>query len=52
MKEYWMVDPDAKTIAVLLRGEGGFVVDGICGEGETLRSPTLAGFSFALEEIF
>lgn len=52
VKEYWLVDPDAKTIAVLLRGEGGFVVDGICGEGETLRSPTLTGFSFALEEIF
>jgi Uma2 family endonuclease len=52
VKEYWIVDPDAKTITVLLRGEGGFVVDGICGEGETLRSPTLTGFSLALEEIF
>ena len=52
VKEYWIVDPDAKTITVLLRGEGGLGVVGIYGEGETLRSPTLAGFSLALEEIF
>ncbi len=52
VKEYWIVDPDAKTITVLLRGEGGFEVAGIYGEGQTLRSPTLAGFSFALEEVF
>ena len=52
VKEYWIVDPDARTITVLLRGEGSFEVGGIYGEGQTLRSPTLAGFSFALEEIF
>ena len=52
VKEYWIVDPDARTITVLLRGEGGFGVDGIYGEGETLRSPTLTGFNVALEEIF
>lgn len=52
VKEYWIVDPDAKTITVLLRGEGGLGVVGIYGEGETLRSPTLTGFSLALEEIF
>ena len=52
VKEYWIVDPDARTITVLLRGEGGFGVDGIYGEGQTLRSPTLTGFNVALEEIF
>ena len=52
VKEYWLVDPDAKTITVLLRGEGGLGMVGIYDEGETLRSPTLTGFSFALEEIF
>ncbi len=50
--EYWIVDPDAKTIRVLLRGEGRFGVDGIYGEGDTLRSPTLTGFSSDLDAIF
>ena len=52
VKEYWIVDPDARTITVLLRGEGGFEVVGVYGEGESLRSPTLAGFSVALGEVF
>ena len=52
VKEYWIVDPDAGTITVLLRGEVGFEVNGIYGEGQSLRSPTLEGFSVAPEEIF
>jgi Uma2 family endonuclease len=50
--EYWIVDPDARTIRILLRGEGVFGVVGVYGEGETLRSPTLAGFNVALDEVF
>ncbi len=52
VKEYWMVDPDVRTITVLLRGETRFGVAGIYGEGQVLRSPTLAGFGVALEEMF
>ncbi len=52
VKEYWIVDPDARTIMVLVRGENGFEVAGIYGEGQTLRSPTLTGLSVALETIF
>ena len=52
VKEYWIVDPDAKTIAVLLRGEGGFEVSSILGEGQTLRSSSLEGFSVEVEEVF
>lgn len=51
VKEYWIVDPDAKTIMVMLRGVGGFEAAGIYGAGETLRSPTLEGFSIEVEEV-
>ena len=52
VKEYWIVDPDAKTITVLLRGESRFEVSGVFGEGQSLHSPTLAGFSIDLDAIF
>ena len=52
VQEYWIVDPDAKTITVLLRGESPFEVSGIYGEGQSLRSPILAGFSVDLEAVF
>ncbi|MXZ21235.1 MAG: Uma2 family endonuclease [Caldilineaceae bacterium SB0665_bin_25] len=51
VKEYWIVAPDAKTIMVMLRGVGGFEAAGIYGAGETLRSPTLEGFSIEVEEV-
>ena len=37
---------------VLLRGESLFEVSGIYGEGQTLRSPTLEGFSVDLDAVF
>ena len=43
-KEYWMVDPDSRTVIVLLRGESRFEVSGIYGEDQILCSPTLEGF--------
>ena len=52
VKEYWIVDPDAGTMTVLLRGESGFDVSGVYGKGQTMRSPMLEGFSVALEEVF
>ena len=52
VQEYWNVDPDAKTIRLLLRGECTFDVDSVYGEGEILQSPTLEEFSVVLEEVF
>ena len=52
VKEYWIVDSDARMITVLLRDERGFEVAGIYREGQTLRSPTLAGFTIELDAIF
>ena len=51
VQEYWIVDPDAKTIMLLRQGESRFEVVGIYGEEQTLRSATLADFSIALQEI-
>lgn len=52
VKEYWMVDPSARNITVLFLGENGFDLEGIYGEGQTLTSPTLPGFSLNLDDIF
>ena len=52
VKEYWIVDPDSRTIMVMLRGENRFEVSGIYGDDQSLTSPTLDGFSIALEDIF
>ena len=52
VKEFWLVDTDAKTVTVLLRDPQGFAVVGVCGEGQTLDSPTLIGFTINPAEIF
>lgn len=52
VKEYWLVDPNAKTVMVLVLGEHGFEAVGTYGEGQTLTSPTLAGFSLNLAGQF
>ncbi len=52
VREYWMVDPAARNITVLLLGENGYELAGIYGEGQTLTSPTLPGFDLNLGDIF
>lgn len=52
VKEYWMVDPDSRTVMLMLRGEGRFEESGIYGEDQILSSPTFEGFSGAIGEIF
>ena len=52
VKEYWLVDPDAMTVTVLLLGESGYREVGTYESGQSLVSPTLEGFSLRLEEIF
>ncbi len=50
--EYWMVDLTEKTITILRLDERGFEVVDTYGEGETLTSPTLQGFTLNLDDIF
>ncbi len=52
VSEYWLADPAAQTITVMLLGEGGFEVEAVYGMGQTLTSPTLPGFEVDLDEIF
>ena len=52
VKEYWLVDPDAITVTVLVLGEGAFQEAGVYRKGQTVTSPTLKGFSVNLDDIF
>ena len=52
VKEYWLVDPDAMTITVLLLGADGYAEVAAHNLGQTLTSPTLEGFAVNLDEIF
>lgn len=48
--EYWIVDPGARTIGVLLNVAGRFVEQP--HDGTTLRSAILTGFSMTIAEAF
>ncbi len=52
VKEYWIVDTDARTVTVLLRDAAGFIEIGVCAKGQTLDSPTLSEFTINPDEIF
>ena len=52
VKEYWLVDPEAATIAVLLLDGGELVIAGVYGERDTLTSAVLEGFTISLGEVF
>ena len=52
VKEYWLVGTDAGAITVLLLREDGYEVIGTFGEGDTLSSPTLEGFSLEVDDVF
>lgn len=53
VREYWIVDPDAKRAWVMSRTEtGGFDEAGNYGVGDALKSVVLDGFNLSLEEVF
>ena len=52
VKEYWLVDPEAATVAVLLLDGGALKVAGVYGEKDTLAAAVIDGFSIALADVF
>ena len=52
VREYWLIDPYAKTATVLILGANGYNAHAVYGEGDTLTSPTLAGFALNLSDLF
>lgn len=50
--EYWLVDPDSKSIEVLSLGPQGYRTAGRYERDQTLSSPLLAGLSITLDDIF
>ncbi len=52
VREYWIADPAAQTIAVMLLRDGRFEVVGAYGREDVLASPTLAGLALDLSKVF
>lgn len=52
VKEYWLVDPEAATVSVLLLEDGELKVAGVYGEKDQVTSTVLKGFTIALADVF
>ena len=52
VREYWIADPDAQTVSVMLLKDGKYETVGEYGIDDKLTSPTLEGFSVSLDRIF
>jgi Uma2 family endonuclease len=52
VSEYWLVDPDARTIEVYTLTEGVYTLLGQFGAGQATRSQALSGFEVSVDEVF
>ena len=52
VQEYWIVDPDAATVEVLVWGESGYASAGVFTGTDRLSSPLLPELNLPLTEIF
>jgi Uma2 family endonuclease len=50
--EYWIVDPVAQVIEVYRPTAEGFHLATTCGNGKTIETPLLPGFSLAVGSVF
>lgn len=51
VREYWIIDPEARTIELFVLREERYELRGKFGVGETVRSEGLAGFEVKVEDI-
>ena len=52
VREYWVIDPEAGTVEVLVLVSGEYELAGRWRSGETARSKLLKGFSVPVDELF
>ncbi len=52
VREYWVVDPDAQTIEVLIWSEQGYVSAGVFGESDRLSTPVLPNLNLLPSRLF
>jgi Uma2 family endonuclease len=52
VKEYWLVDPETRTVEVLVLGETGFGREGIFTGSAAVTSSVLPGLQFSAAEAF
>ena len=52
VREYWLVDPDAETVEVLIETAEELALGATYRRGDTLTSPMLDGLAITLEQIF
>lgn len=51
VREYWIIDPKARTIELYVLRGGTYALIGQYGIGETVRSEVLAGFAVKVEAV-
>jgi len=51
VREYWIVDPDRRTIEVFVLLDGQYALEGRFGAGERARSRVLKGFEVDVDEV-
>ncbi|WP_277995733.1 Uma2 family endonuclease [Moorella stamsii] len=52
VREYWIVDPQHKSVQVFCRQEGKAVLDQEAEQQGTIRSRVIGGFAVEIENIF
>ena len=52
VREYWIVDPRARTVEVFVLEEGSYTLIAKLGAGDTVRSRVLSGFEVNVGDIF